>query len=294
MSSKNTGVYRHGSNAGMDLWGDEPVWPGQPSGEPLSGQAGQFRWIAWASRIFLSRRHIDWSQHAGVCPGQFRPDLFELEAGASHTAASSPADAEGFARRVEGRAHRRFPNPETGRAAGGARLRRVRSSIMVRTTGLSPDLTVVLTDWKYRTIGLHDFTTNKVITPSFGPTGDHRLEGIMIAAGPAFRRPRPSCARRPFWTWPPRSFTCSGIPVPERHGRPGTRRDSRLERSMQSLYPSYVSAGASLGRRLQSHLAVTPAAEQFETYSRRRQMRRFKQRLSRSGLPLKRSSKIWS
>ena len=52
--------------------------------------------------------------------------------------------------------------------------------------GLSPDLTVVLTDWRYRTIGLHDFTTNKVITPSFGPTGDHRLEGILIAAGPAF------------------------------------------------------------------------------------------------------------
>ena len=53
--------------------------------------------------------------------------------------------------------------------------------------GLSPDLTVVLTDWRYRTIGLHDFTTNKVITPAFGPTGDHRLEGILIAAGPAFR-----------------------------------------------------------------------------------------------------------
>ena len=52
---------------------------------------------------------------------------------------------------------------------------------------LAPDLTVVLTDWRYRTIGLHDFTTNKVITPAFGPTGDHRLEGILIADGPAFR-----------------------------------------------------------------------------------------------------------
>jgi hypothetical protein len=53
---------------------------------------------------------------------------------------------------------------------------------------LAPDLTVVLTDWRYRTIGLHDFTTNKVISPAFGPTGDHRLEGILIATGAGFRQ----------------------------------------------------------------------------------------------------------
>src|SRR5262249_41578021 len=52
---------------------------------------------------------------------------------------------------------------------------------------LAPDLTVVLGDWKYRTIGLHDFTTHRLITPAFGPTGDHRMEGILVAAGPPFR-----------------------------------------------------------------------------------------------------------
>ena len=46
---------------------------------------------------------------------------------------------------------------------------------------------MVLNDWRYRTIGLHDFTTHKVISRAFGPTGDHRMEGILIAAGPAFR-----------------------------------------------------------------------------------------------------------
>ena len=35
---------------------------------------------------------------------------------------------------------------------------------------LAPDLTVLLRDWRYRTIGLHDFTTNKLISPAFGPT----------------------------------------------------------------------------------------------------------------------------
>jgi hypothetical protein len=46
---------------------------------------------------------------------------------------------------------------------------------------------VVLHDWRYRTIGLHDFTTNKLISPAFGPTGDHRMEGVFIASGPPFR-----------------------------------------------------------------------------------------------------------
>ena len=45
----------------------------------------------------------------------------------------------------------------------------------------------MLTDWRYRTIGLHDFTTHKMISRAFGPTGDHRMEGILIATGPAFR-----------------------------------------------------------------------------------------------------------
>src|SRR4029077_8303265 len=52
---------------------------------------------------------------------------------------------------------------------------------------LAPDLTVVLTDWRYRTIGLHDFTTNRVISPAFGPTGDHRMDGILVAARAAVR-----------------------------------------------------------------------------------------------------------
>ena len=52
---------------------------------------------------------------------------------------------------------------------------------------LAPDLTVVLGDWRYRTIGLHDFTTNQLISPAFGPTGDHRMEGVLVAAGPPFR-----------------------------------------------------------------------------------------------------------
>ena len=79
---------------------------------------------------------------------------------------------------------------------------------------LAPDLTVVLNDWRYRTIGLHDFTTHKVISPAFGPTGDHRMEGILIA-----RRPRlPSGSLAPssanLLDIAPTVLHLLGVPVP--------------------------------------------------------------------------------
>ncbi len=45
----------------------------------------------------------------------------------------------------------------------------------------------MLADWCYRTIGLHDFATHRMISPAFGPTGDHRMDGILVASGPVIR-----------------------------------------------------------------------------------------------------------
>ena len=78
---------------------------------------------------------------------------------------------------------------------------------------LAPDLTVVLKDWRYRTIGLHDFTTNKVISPAFGPTGDHRMEGVFIATGPAFR-PGSAPAGATLLDIAPTVLHLLGVPVP--------------------------------------------------------------------------------
>ena len=72
---------------------------------------------------------------------------------------------------------------------------------------------MVLTDWRYRTIGLHDFTTHKMISPAFGPTGDHRMEGILIATGPAFR-PGAVPSRADLLDIAPTVLHLLGVPVP--------------------------------------------------------------------------------
>ena len=75
-------------------------------------------------------------------------------------------------------------------------------------------MTVVIGDWRYRTIGLHDFTTNQLISPAFGPTGDHRMEGVLVAAGPPFR-PGATPEQASLLDIAPTILHLLGVPVPD-------------------------------------------------------------------------------
>jgi predicted AlkP superfamily phosphohydrolase/phosphomutase len=134
--------------------------------------------------IFLSRRHIDWSRTRAYAQGNFGQIFLNLQ-GRQPNGCVAPEDARPLLDDLKA-GLRTILHPETGEPL----IEHVyeRDELYHGPHAhLAPDLTVVLTDWRYRTIGLHDFTTNKVIAPAFGPTGDHRMEGVLIAAGPAFR-----------------------------------------------------------------------------------------------------------
>jgi predicted AlkP superfamily phosphohydrolase/phosphomutase len=134
--------------------------------------------------LFLSRRHIDWSQTRAYAQGNFGQVFLNLK-GRQPNGYVAFADVRPLIEDLKA-ALASIPHPETGKPL----VERVfeRDELYQGPHArLAPDLTVVLTDWRYRTIGLHDFTTNRMIVPAFGPTGDHRLDGILIGAGPAFR-----------------------------------------------------------------------------------------------------------
>jgi predicted AlkP superfamily phosphohydrolase/phosphomutase len=134
--------------------------------------------------VFLSRRHIDWSRTRAYSQGNFGQIFLNLK-GRQPTGCVAPEDARPLLLDLKVRLME-IRHPETGQPL----LERVceREELYHGPHAhLAPDLTVMLNDWRYRTIGLHDFTTHKVISPAFGPTGDHRMEGVLIAAGPAFR-----------------------------------------------------------------------------------------------------------
>jgi predicted AlkP superfamily phosphohydrolase/phosphomutase len=133
--------------------------------------------------VFLSRRHIDWSRTRAYAQGNFG-QIFINEQGRQPQGCVPAADVRPLLNDLKARLAS-IPHPETGEPLVEHVYER-EELYSGPHAHLAPDLTVVLRDWRYRTIGLHDFTTHRVISPAFGPTGDHRMEGLFIADGPAF------------------------------------------------------------------------------------------------------------
>ncbi len=137
-----------------------------------------------AESAFLSKRHIDWSKTKAYSQGNFG-QIFVNQKGRQPQGCVAPEDVRPLLDDLKA-GLLAIPHPETGEPLVEKVLERDELYDGPHAH-LAPDLTVVLRDWRYRTIGLHDFTTNKLISPSFGPTGDHRMEGVLIASGPAVR-----------------------------------------------------------------------------------------------------------
>jgi predicted AlkP superfamily phosphohydrolase/phosphomutase len=153
-------------------------------------RVGRFRGkqTNWLDRLgesaFLSRRHIDWTRTRAYAQGNFG-QIFVNQKGRQPRGCVAPEDVRPLLEELKA-GLLAIPHPETG-APLVQRVYERDELYGGPHAHLAPDLTVVLRDWRYRTIGLHDFTTNQVVSPAFGPTGDHRMEGIFIGAGPAFR-----------------------------------------------------------------------------------------------------------
>ena len=134
--------------------------------------------------FFLSRRHVDWSRTRAYAQGNFGQIFLNLK-GRQPNGWVTATDARRLLEDLKADL-KSIPHPMTGKPLVEHVYERD-ELYHGPHANLAPDLTVVLTDWQYRTIGLHDFTTNRVVTPAFGPTGDHRLDGIIIATGSPIR-----------------------------------------------------------------------------------------------------------
>jgi predicted AlkP superfamily phosphohydrolase/phosphomutase len=166
---------------------------------------------AIADKAFLSKRHIDWSKTKAYAQGNFGQIFLNLK-GRQPFGSVEPSDARAVLDEIKG-ALREIEHPETGEP--------LVSEVFEREdlydgphAHLAPDLTVVLGDWRYRTIGLYDFTTHKVISPAFGPTGDHRLEGVFIGVGPGFRPGAGLAEDANLLDIAPTALHLLGVPVP--------------------------------------------------------------------------------
>lgn len=137
-----------------------------------------------ADSLLLSRQHIDWSRTQAYAQGNFGQINLNVR-GRQPSGSVDPGEVRALTDRLIADLNE-LKHPRTGEPLVDRVVERDEQYHGPHASD-GPDLTVVLKDWRYRTIGLHDFTTNKVISPAFGPTGDHRMEGVFIASGPAIR-----------------------------------------------------------------------------------------------------------
>lgn len=168
-------------------------------------------WDRLATSGFLSGKHIDWSQTLAYAQGNFGQIFLNIK-GRQPNGCIEPADAPALLERIKERLLE-IKHPETGESL----VERVMEQDELYSGPLShmgPDLTVVLKDWNYRTIGLHEFTTHKTISPAFGPTGDHRMEGMIVGTGPAFE-PGAEPQNASLLDIAPTVLHLLGVPVPE-------------------------------------------------------------------------------
>jgi predicted AlkP superfamily phosphohydrolase/phosphomutase len=163
-----------------------------------------------AESLFLSRRHIDWKQTRAYAQGNFGQIFVNLK-GRQPDGYVAPEDARPLLLDLKAEL-KTITHPETG-APLVEHIYERDELYDGPFSALAPDLTITLTDWRYRTIGLHDFTTHRVISPAFGPTGDHRLDGIFIASGTAFRTGG-SARDASLLDITPTVFHLLGVPIP--------------------------------------------------------------------------------
>jgi predicted AlkP superfamily phosphohydrolase/phosphomutase len=161
--------------------------------------------------LFLSRRHIDWSRTRAYAQGNFGQIFLNVQ-GRQPRGCVAPADVRPLLDDLKA-GLLAIPHPETG-APLVERVYERDELYDGPQAHLAPDLTVVLGDWRYRTIGLHDFTTNRLISPAFGPTGDHRMDGILIASGPPFR-PGAAPEQATLVDVAPTVLHLLGVPIPD-------------------------------------------------------------------------------
>jgi predicted AlkP superfamily phosphohydrolase/phosphomutase len=166
---------------------------------------------AIADAMFLSRRHIDWSRTKAYSQGNFGQINLNVR-GRQPQGCVAPEDVRPLLDELKARLLE-IPHPGSGEPLVERVLERDEVYHGPMTEN-APDLTVVLRDWRYRTIGLFDFTTNQVIGPAFGPTGDHRMEGIFIASGSG-ARPGASPSHATLLDISPTVLALLGVPIPD-------------------------------------------------------------------------------
>jgi len=140
--------------------------------------------FALVNKIFLSLANIDWSKTRAFSRGNYGQIFVNLKGREPFGSVNPGREYEATVAEIIERL-RAVKDPRTGEALIGEIYRKEEIYSGPHVPRM-PDVVFIPRDMSNKAIGIVDFTTRRFVEPTFGNSGDHRMDGIFIAGGPPF------------------------------------------------------------------------------------------------------------
>lgn len=142
--------------------------------------------FALVNKVFLSLGNIDWSRTRAFSRGNYGQIYVNLKGREPYGSVNPGREYEETVGEIISKL-REVTDPATGEKILGE-IYRKEEIYSGKHVPRMPDVVFIPRDMRYKAIGIVDFTTRRFIEPTFGNSGDHRMDGIFLADGPPFRR----------------------------------------------------------------------------------------------------------
>jgi predicted AlkP superfamily phosphohydrolase/phosphomutase len=149
----------------------------------VGGRVGLFRRV---NSLFLSLADVDWSKSRAYSKGNYGQIFINLKGREPHGIVEPGEEYERVVSDITSRLGK-ITDPDTGKRIIGSIYKTVDMYKGPHVKD-APDIAFLPYDMRYKALGTVDFTTHRFIEPVYGNYGDHRVEGILIAAGPPFKK----------------------------------------------------------------------------------------------------------
>jgi len=136
-------------------------------------------------RVFLSLADVDWSRTRAYSKGNYGQIYVNLR-GRETFGSVEPGEAYERVRDDIVDRLRKTPDPGNGAPLFGEIYRR-EEIYEGPYVDLAPDVVFLPADMSAKALGTLDFASNRFIEPTYGNSGDHRMEGILAVAGGGVR-----------------------------------------------------------------------------------------------------------
>jgi predicted AlkP superfamily phosphohydrolase/phosphomutase len=139
-----------------------------------------------ANLLMLSLEDVDWSRTVAFSKGNYGQIFINVRGRDEHGIVEPGAEYEKVLSQVIDKL-RALADPEAHQPLIGPIWRR-EDLYTGPHIDEAPDIQFLPSDMTNKPLGTLDLTSNKFITPVYGNSGDHRMNGILLGRGPELRR----------------------------------------------------------------------------------------------------------